>query len=164
MSIFSKARQLLNRKSENPDPNGDFRLTVLASIDMVSAFGVLLERPRSSFLEGMYQSETELPYAKDHIRTAIHVLQSVADNPRLTAILKQSVSPDICEKILAPRFQEALCFSDEMLEFFVSESEFREDQKKLKQIHEFLDNSAPQVRRAFDQIFPCDKPSSPTKR
>jgi hypothetical protein len=108
MSLLDTIRAWLSSKPSVSEDEQKIRLLLRASIEVVSAYGSVLENGSKNTMPTINHSETILPFNKQQISQAITILQQALQRPRLRAILVELLSPIEAQQILSRQFEESL--------------------------------------------------------
>ena len=125
MSLFGTVRAWLSPKRSVTDAEQQLRLHLLASIEIVSAYGAVLERVSSAKILTIKQSEADLPFSKQQILQANAILQQALGSPRLRAILIGLLPPmeAVTQQVFLSQFEGGLKSGLVLLDTFVPAAE-----------------------------------------
>ena len=105
MSFFDSVRAWLSQRPPATEANQKLRLLLRASLEIVSAYGAVLERGSSHKTPTIKLSDADLPLNKEQITQAIAILQQALGHPRLRAILIGLLSPIEAQQVLSAEFE-----------------------------------------------------------
>ena len=164
MSIFNTVRAWLSPRPSATDPDQKLRLLLRASIEIVSAYGAVLERDTSSKIPTIKQSETDLPFSKQQISQAIAILQQALGHPRLRAILIELLSPMEAQQILSPQFEISLESGLVLLDTFVPVAEVEAEHKQWSETLKLIEQIDPSMRERIEGTLAAARRSDEGER
>jgi hypothetical protein len=153
MNIFDTVRAWLSPKPSASDADQKLRLVLRTSIEIVSAYGAVLEQGTGSNIPTIKRSEIDLPCSKQQIVQAIVILQQALGNARLRAMLIELFSPTEVQQLLSPQFEESLGSGLVLLDTFVPSAEAEAERKEWNEMLEGLDKIDPSIRKRFEGAY-----------
>ena len=150
MSLFDTVRAWLSPKPSATDADQKLRLLLRASIEIVSAYGAILEGDSSSKMPTIKQSEVDLPFSKQQISQAIAILQQALVHPRLRAILIELLSPMEAQQILSSQFERSLESGLVLLDTFVPAAEVEAEHKQWDEALKLMEQIDPAMRARIE--------------
>lgn len=150
MSFFDTVRAWLSTKPSATDADQKLRLLLRASIEIVSAYGAVLEGDSSSKMLTIKQSEVDLPFSKQQISQAIAILQQALVHPRLRAILIELLSPMEAQQILSSQFERSLESGLVLLDTFVPAAEVEAEHKQWDEALKLMEQIDPAMRARIE--------------
>lgn len=153
MGLFDTVRAWLSPGLPAADSELQLRHLLRASLEIVSAYGAILERPSNYGAPIVNQSVTQLPCSKEQITQAIAVMQQAIKHPRLRALLVQMLSPMEAQQVLSPQFERSLESGLVLLETFVPASQVEAEQKQWADALKVLDKIDPEARARFEKML-----------
>jgi len=153
MSLFDAIRTWLSPRPSATDADQKLRLLLRASIEIVSAYGAVLERDTSSNIPTIKQSETDLPFSKQQISQAIAILQQALEDSRLRAMLIELLSPMEAQQLLSQQFEKSLESGLVLLDTFVPAAEAEAEREQWNETLKALDKIDPNIREHIEGVF-----------
>jgi hypothetical protein len=126
MSVFERVRHWI---VGTVAPRHGARAILRSAIEVIGAYGETLERKGSQPLS-MKRAESELPFPKERIRSAVSVLHHTASSPAGRALLAEIVPPEQVDRLLSREMLEHLDASLVFLDDFVSDAGARAEREK----------------------------------
>lgn len=162
MGLLDAVRSLFSR--DEPKSDKDLRVLLVASMEIVGAYGATVEKHCGDATLSLKLPETLLPYPKQTIAQAIANVQHAISSPSLHPMIEQVMEPDAARRVLSPDFRKFLNEGLAILSFFVPPAEADSDQKKWEELLPVLDKLGPDARARYEHLFkgqqtPVDKKS-----
>jgi len=164
MGLFDTVRAWLSPDPPTSDSDQQLRLLLRASLEIVSAYGAVLERPSSHGTPIVNEPDTRLPFSKQKISQAIALMQQAIKHPRLRALLVQMLSPMEAQQVLSPQFEKSLESGLVLLETFVPASQVEAERKQWDDALKVLNRIDPAARTRFEKLLSEAPPGEPSKR
>ena len=149
MSLLDTVRTWFSSKPSVSDEEQKVRLLLRASIEVVSAYGSVLENGGGNTIPTIKQSEAILPFNKQQILKSITILQQALQQPRLRAILIELLSPFEAQQILSKQFEESLASGLVLLDTFVPTSEAEAEKRQWEETLELMEKIDPEAKKRF---------------
>jgi hypothetical protein len=137
-------------QSSTMDADRELKRILRAALH-ISEYGAALEKPPGHSAPTANQPDTRLPFSKQQITQAVHVMQQAIEHPRLRALLIQVLSPMEAQQVLSPQFKASLETGLVLLETFVPASQVAVEQQEWQETLELLDKIDPEMRAQFEQ-------------
>lgn len=163
MGLLDSLRTLFSPDGSKSNRHKDLRALLVASMEIVGAYGAVVEKHFGSITPSLKLPETLLPYPKQTIAQAIANVQHAIDEPSLRAIVEQVMEPEAARRVLSPEFQKFLTEGLAMLNFFVPPSEAENDRRKWEELLPVLDKLGPEARARYEHLFVGTRTSTPKK-
>lgn len=164
MGLFDTVREWLSPEPPATDSEQQLRRLLRASLQIVSAYGAILERPSSHGAPIVNESDTGLPFSKQQILQAIGVMQQAVKHPQLRALLVQMLSPMEAQQVLSPQFERSLESGLVLLETFVPASQLEAERRQWDDALKVLDKIDPAARARFEKLMSQAPPGEPSKK
>lgn len=153
MSLINKFRSWLSlEKSSATDDEHRLRKLLRASLEIVSAYGAVLEAGTNRRTLTGKQPESNLPFSKQQILQAITLLQQAVKHPKLRASLIESLTPEQAQQVLSSDFERGLESGLVFLDTFVPAAEAEVDRKQWNDMLKLMDQIDPELRERFVDI------------
>lgn len=146
MSILDKVRAWLSPKKSVPDTDQELQYALRASLEIVSAFGAVLEQSTRNKLPTIKQSEQDLPCSKQSIAQAIGILQQAIKQPHMRGLIVKSLSPEEVQHVLSSQFERGLESGLVFLDTFVPAAEAAAEQRQWEDVLKLADKIDPEMR------------------
>jgi hypothetical protein len=143
MSILDSVRAWLTPKQSVSDADQKLQCVLRASMEIVSAFGAVLEQGTGNKLPTIKRSEQDLPYSKQRIAQAIGILQQAIKQPHLRALMVKSLSPEEAQHVLSSQFERGLENGLVFLGTFVPAAEAEAEYKQWEDVMKIADKIDP---------------------
>lgn len=153
MGLFDSVRAWWSPKSSASDVDEKLQRVLRASMEIVSAFGVILERGGGSSVPTIKRPESELPYSKQAISQAIAILQQAIKRPHLRTILVQSLSPAEAQHVLSSQFERGLEAGLVFLDTFVPAAEVAAERKQWEDALKVVEKMDPAARARIESTL-----------
>lgn len=153
MGLFDTVRVWLSPKPSASDVDQKLQRVLRASMEIVSAYGAILERGSSSSAPTIKQSEADLPYSKQQITQAIAILQQALSHPHLRAILVQLLSPAEAQHVLSSQFERSLETGLVLLDTFVPVAEVEAERKQWEDTLKLVEQIDPAARARIENTL-----------
>jgi len=153
MGLLDSLRAWLSPDTSKSEPQKELRTLLIASMEIVGAYGAVVEKCLISTTPSIKLPETELPYAKQVIAQAIANVQHAIKDPYLRPMIAQAMEADAAKRVLSTEFGRFLAEGLVILEFFVPPSEVESDRKKWEEMLPLLDNLGPEARARYANLF-----------
>ena len=151
MGLLDAVRSLFSR--DEPKSNKNLRVLLVASMEIVGAYGAIVEKHCGDATPSLKLPETLLPYPKQTIAQAIANVQHAISNPSLHPMIEQVMEPEAARRVLSLDFRKFLNEGLAILSFFVPLAEAESDQKKWEELLPLLDNLGPDARARYGHLF-----------
>jgi hypothetical protein len=139
MSILDSVRAWLSPKQSVSLTDQKLERALRASMEIVSAYGAILEQGTGNKLPTIKRTENDLPYSKQSIAQAIGILQQAIKQPRLRALIVKSLSPEEAQHVLSSQFERGLESGLVFLDTFVPAAEATADQRQWEDVLKLAD-------------------------
>ena len=160
MSILNSVRAWLTPKQSVSDADQKLQLVLRASMEIVSAFGAVLEQGTGNKLPTIKRSEQDLPYSKQSIAQAIGILKQAIKQPHLRALMVKSLSPEEAQHVLSSQFERGLEKGLVFLDTFVPAAEAEAEYKQWEDVMKIADKIDPGIRGKIESATQAqDDPS-----
>lgn len=163
MGLFDTVRSWFSTAPSASDTDQNLRRAFRASMEIVSAYGAILERGGGGNTPTTKISETELPYTKQEIRQAIAILQQAIRHPHLRTILVQSLSPAEAQHVLSSQFEGGLETGLVLLDTFVPAAEVETECKQWEDALKLAEKIDPAARARIEKLLAGAQCVSPKK-
>lgn len=163
MSILDNVRAWLSPKQSASDSDQKLQRVLRASMEIVSAFGSVLEQRTGNELSIIKRSEQDLPYSKQSIAQAIGILQQAIKQPHMRALMVKSLSPDEAQHVLSSQFERGLESGLVFLDTFVPAAEATAEQRQWEDVLQLADKIDPEMRSRIENPS-AQAQDDPTKR
>jgi len=154
MGLLDAVRSLFfGEERKSADTSKDLRALLVASMEIVGAYGSIVEKHCGDATLSLKWPETLLPYPKETIAQAIANVQHVIGNPSLHPMIEQVMEPEAAKRVLSPDFRKFLNEGLAILNFFVPASEAESDRKRWEELLPVLDKLRPDARARYEHLF-----------
>jgi hypothetical protein len=163
MGLFDTVRSWFSTEPSASDVDQKLRRTLRSSMEIVSAYGAILERGGGSSVPTIKLPEADLPYSKQGISQAIAILQQAIRHPHLRTILVQSLSPAEAQHVLSSQFERGLETGLVLLETFVPTAEVEAERKQWEDALKLVEKIDPAARARIENTLAGAQRVSPKK-
>ena len=153
MGLFDTVRSWFSTEPSASDVDQKLRRALRASMEIVSAYGAILERGSGSSAPTIKLSEADLPYGKQEISQAIAILQRAVRDPHLRTILVQSLSPAEAQHVLSSQFERGLETGLVLLDTFVPAAEVEAERKQWEDALKLVEKIDPAARARIENTL-----------
>jgi hypothetical protein len=153
MGLLDRVRSLFTSDERKSDTTKDLRALLVASMEIVGAYGEIVEKHCGNATLTLKLPETLLPYPKETIAQAIANVQHAISNPSLHPMIGQVMEPEAAARVLSPDFRKFLNEGLAILSFFVPPSEADSDRKRWEELLPVLDKLGPDARARYEHLF-----------
>lgn len=153
MSLFDTVRAWLSSKPPATEPDQKLRLLLRTSLEIVSAYGAVLERGTSHKIPTIRLSDAELPFNKEQITQAIAILQQTLRHPQLRAMLIRLLSPIEAQQVLSSQFERSLESGLVLLDTFVPAAEVDAERKQWDETLKLVEQIDPAARARIEHTI-----------
>lgn len=163
MSVFDSVRTWLSPKQSVSNTDQKLQRVLRASMEIVSAFGAVLEQGTGNKLPTIKRSEQDLPYSKQSITQAIGILQQAIKQPHMRALMVKSLSPEETQHVLSSQFERGLDSGLVFLDTFVPAAEVAAEQRQWEDVMKLADKIDPGMRSRIENAS-ARAQDDPTKK
>jgi hypothetical protein len=153
MSLFDTVRAWLSSKPPAAEPDRKLCLLLRSSVEIVSAYGAVLERGTGHNTPTVRLSDAELPFNKAQITQAIAILQQASRHPQLRAMLIKLLSPMEAQQVLSSQFERSLESGLVLLDNFVPAAEVDAERKQWDEILKIVEQIDPAARARIEHTI-----------
>ena len=153
MSFFDSVRAWLSQRPPATEADQKLSLLLRASLEIVSAYGAVLERGSSHKTPTIKLSDADLPLNKEQITQAIAILQQALGHPRLRAILIGLLSPIEAQQVLSAEFERSLESGLVLLDTFVPAAEVDAERKQWDEALKLVEQIDPAARARIEHTM-----------
>lgn len=164
MSLFEKVRAWLFPAPPAAIADQKLRPLIRASLEIVNAYGAVLELGSSSKTPTIKQSEVDLPFSKQHITQAIAVLQQALEHPRSRAILIELLAPIAAQQVLSSQFAKSLESGLLLLDTVVPAAEVEAERKQWDEAQKLAEQIDPAARPRIENTLAAARPGDVDKQ